>query len=179
MPGLGLPGPPIFLGTNVSPRYFCSCHLHGEVWPDGYSGQAPGQEASSIFRLVLSASFSPFKMPVKVIFLVTLSAILLNLTGKVPAYMCLFSSTFNWYYFIISFLLPAFIEHCQIGPCAQLLSHVQLFATPWTVARQAPLSMEFSRQKYWDGLHWLLQGTFLNQRQNPSSSCKFLVTDLQ
>ena len=129
-----------------------------------YSGQAPGQEASSIFRLVLSASLSPLKMPVKVIYLVTLSAILLNLTGKVPAYMCLFSSTFNWYYFIISFLLPAFIEHCQIGPCAQLLSHVQLFATPWTVARQAPLSMEFSRQKYWDGLHWLLQGTFLNQR---------------
>ena len=27
--------------------------------------------------------------------------------------------------------------------------HVQLFATPWTVARQAPLSMGFSRQEYW------------------------------
>ena len=25
-------------------------------------------------------------------------------------------------------------------------------ATPWTVARQAPLSMEFSRQEYWSGL---------------------------
>ena len=34
----------------------------------------------------------------------------------------------------------------------QLLSRVQLFATPWTVARQAPLSMEFSRQEYWNGL---------------------------
>ena len=32
------------------------------------------------------------------------------------------------------------------------LSHVQLFATPWTVAHQAPLSMEFSRQEYWSGL---------------------------
>ena len=32
------------------------------------------------------------------------------------------------------------------------LSHVQLFATPWTVARQAPLSMGFSRQEYWSGL---------------------------
>ena len=30
-------------------------------------------------------------------------------------------------------------------------SHVQLFATPWTIARQAPLSMEFSRQEYWSG----------------------------
>ena len=32
------------------------------------------------------------------------------------------------------------------------LVHVRLLATPWTVARQAPLSMEFSRQKYWSGL---------------------------
>ena len=36
--------------------------------------------------------------------------------------------------------------------CAQLLSHVRFFATPWTVALQAPLSMEFSRQEYWSGL---------------------------
>ena len=31
-------------------------------------------------------------------------------------------------------------------------SPVQLFATLWTVARQAPLSMGFSRQEYWSGL---------------------------
>ena len=34
----------------------------------------------------------------------------------------------------------------------KLLSHIRLFATPWTVARQAPLSMGFSRQEYWSGL---------------------------
>ena len=34
----------------------------------------------------------------------------------------------------------------------QSLSCVQLFVTPWTVAHQAPLSMEFSRQEYWGGL---------------------------
>ena len=33
-----------------------------------------------------------------------------------------------------------------------LLSHVQLFGTPWTVACQAPLSMGFSGQDYWSGL---------------------------
>ena len=36
-----------------------------------------------------------------------------------------------------------------------VLSHfspVQLFATPWTVAHQASLSMGFSRQDYWSGL---------------------------
>ena len=36
--------------------------------------------------------------------------------------------------------------------CAQSLSHVQLFVTPWTVAHQAPLPMGFSRQEYWSGL---------------------------
>ena len=32
------------------------------------------------------------------------------------------------------------------------LSCVRLFATPWTVASQAPLSMGFSRHEYWNGL---------------------------
>ena len=34
----------------------------------------------------------------------------------------------------------------------KLLSRVRLFATPWTVAYQAPPSMGFSRQEYWSGL---------------------------
>ena len=33
-----------------------------------------------------------------------------------------------------------------------MLSRVRFFATPWTVAHQAPLSMRFSRQEYWSGL---------------------------
>ena len=36
--------------------------------------------------------------------------------------------------------------------CAQSFSRVRLFATPWTAAHQAPLSMELSRQEYWSGL---------------------------
>ena len=32
------------------------------------------------------------------------------------------------------------------------LSHVRLFGTLWTVAHQAPPSMGFSRQEYWNGL---------------------------
>ena len=39
-----------------------------------------------------------------------------------------------------------------IGMKAKSLSRVQLFVTPWTVAHQASLSMEFSRQEYWSGL---------------------------
>ena len=34
------------------------------------------------------------------------------------------------------------------------LSHVRLSATPWTVARQAPLSVGLSRQEYWSGLQF-------------------------
>ena len=36
--------------------------------------------------------------------------------------------------------------------CFSHLSHVQLFVTPWTIVRQVPLSMGFSRQEYWSGL---------------------------
>ena len=39
------------------------------------------------------------------------------------------------------------------GSCMlSCFSHVQLLATPWTVAHQAPLSMGFSWQEYWNGL---------------------------
>ena len=42
--------------------------------------------------------------------------------------------------------------------CAQVLSCVQLFVSPWTVTLQAPLSMEFSRQVYWSGLPFSTPG---------------------
>ena len=44
-------------------------------------------------------------------------------------------------------------------------SHVWLFATPWTIARQVPLSMESSRQEYWSG-YSLLQEIFPNHGSN-------------
>ena len=49
---------------------------------------------------------------------------------------------------------------------AYMLSHVQLFVTPWTVTRQAPLSMGLSMQEYWVGCYALLQGIFLTQGLN-------------
>ena len=47
-----------------------------------------------------------------------------------------------------------------------LLSHIRLSVTPWTIAHQAPLSMEFSRQEYWSGCHFLFQGIFPTQGSN-------------
>ena len=41
-------------------------------------------------------------------------------------------------------------------------SHVPLFVTPWTIARQAPLSMKFSRQEYWSGLPFPSPGDLPN-----------------
>ena len=49
----------------------------------------------------------------------------------------------------------------------QSLSHVQLFVTPWMVARQAPLSMEFSRQEYWSGLPFPSPGDLPNAGIKP------------
>lgn len=42
--------------------------------------------------------------------------------------------------------------------CLCVFSHVQLFATPWTVACQAPLTNGFSRQVYWSGLPFPMPG---------------------
>ena len=62
---------------------------------------------------------------------------------------------------------PGFPVHHQLSELAQALlylnlyiiiilisslNRVQLFATPWTVAHEAPPSVEFSRQEYWSGL---------------------------
>ena len=52
---------------------------------------------------------------------------------------------------------------------SESLSHVQLFSTPQTVARQAPLSMEFSRLKYWSGKPFLSPGDLPNPGIKPRS----------
>ena len=55
-------------------------------------------------------------------------------------------------------------------PCyAQSLSHGRLFATPGIAACQAPLSMEFSRQKYWSGLPCPPPGDLPNPGVKPRS----------
>ena len=48
-------------------------------------------------------------------------------------------------------------------------SHVRLFATPWTVAQQAPLSVEFSKQEYWSGLLFSSSGDLPNPGIEPKS----------
>ena len=52
---------------------------------------------------------------------------------------------------------------------AQWLSHVWLFATPWTVVHQAPLSTKFSRQEYWSGLAFSPPGDLSDPGIKPMS----------
>ena len=51
----------------------------------------------------------------------------------------------------------------------KLLSHVWLFATPWTVAHQAPPYLGFSRQEYWSGLPFPSPGDLPNPGIEPRS----------
>ena len=56
-------------------------------------------------------------------------------------------------YQLISPFIYVFFCLCSLHlGCASSLSRVQLCETPWTVAHQTPLSLEFSRQVYWSGL---------------------------
>ena len=51
----------------------------------------------------------------------------------------------------------------------KLLSRVQLLAAPWTLAYQAPLSIEFSRQEHWSGLPFPSPGDLPNPGIEPGS----------
>ena len=61
---------------------------------------------------------------------------------------------------------------CQLSH----FSYVQLFATLWTLAHQAPLSLEFSRQGYWSGLPWSPRGDLPTQGMNPHLlDCRWIL----
>ena len=56
----------------------------------------------------------------------------------------------------------------SVSVCSSL-SHVQLFVTSQTVARQGPLSMVLSRQEYWSGLSFPPSGDLPNPKIKPRS----------
>ena len=65
--------------------------------------------------------------------------------------------------------------------CVQLLCRVQLLVTPWTVAHQVPLSVEFSRQEYWSGLPFPTPGDLPNsgiELASPALASRFFITVL-
>ena len=65
-------------------------------------------------------------------------------------------------------LSPSLCAFLFLNSFAQLLSRVQLFATPWTVAYPAPLSMGFPKQEYWSGLPCPSPGDLPDPRIEPT-----------
>ena len=84
------------------------------------------------------------------------------------------SPSMRWRY-CVSDLFPSREPSKQVCVCvgvcmhARTLSCVRLFVTPWTVALQAPLSMEFSRQEYWSGLPFPTSGDLPDTGLKPMS----------
>ena len=65
------------------------------------------------------------------------------------------------------------MEFCMLSHS----SRVQLFATPWTVAHQAPRSMGFSKQEYWSGLPFPTPGG-VNPTWVSGTAGRFFTTEL-
>ena len=63
------------------------------------------------------------------------------------------------------FFFPALVE---LNVCV-LVTQLGLFATPWAIAHQAPLSMEFSRQEFWSGLPFPSPGDLPSSGTDPGS----------
>ena len=64
---------------------------------------------------------------------------------------------------------------CVCG-CTHVLIHVQLFATPWTVAHQASLSTGFFRQEYCSGLPFSAPGDLPDPGIKPTSAASYALT---
>ena len=65
--------------------------------------------------------------------------------------------------------VKVYLPHVLISVYALSLRHVQLSVTLWTVACQTPLSMEFSRQEFWNGVPFPTPGDLSNPGIEPTS----------
>ena len=91
-----------------------------------------------------------------------------NILKRLSFLLCVFGTFVKdemtvdiWIYFwVLCWSICFYVSVCV------LVSHVQLFVTPLTVAHQTSLSMEFSRQNNVVGCHSLLQGVFPTQGSN-------------
>ena len=83
-----------------------------------------------------------------------------------------FSNHFIIYTYVKSLFVHLKLKQCYISLvciCAQLLIHIWLFVTLWTVSHQTPLSMEFPRQEYWSGLPFPTPGDLPHPGIKPAS----------
>ena len=95
-------------------------------------------------------------------------------------YFFFFSLNFRWCLNMASLIVQMILTHvCYTkgfsncyritGICVQLLNGVWPFETPWTVARQVPMSMGFPRQEYWNRLPFPPPGVLAEPGIKPTS----------
>ena len=78
----------------------------------------------------------------------------------------------DWGFIFFFLVLPVYCyQTITLHPHAHMLSHV----TPWTAARQPPLSMDFSRQEYWSGLPFPSPDPHFLMHQGPISWKNFFL----
>ena len=70
-------------------------------------------------------------------------------------------------FFLKLILCPGIHHKCFL--CVRSFSCIQLFEAPWTIARQAPLSIGFTRQEYWSGLPFPTLGDLPDPGNKPAS----------
>ena len=97
-----------------------------------------------------------FEAPMEAELANTEPLLLWGILGQVPANLMTFSSTYQY----ITLLCCASV---------QSFSRVRLFVTPWTVAHQAPLFLEFSRLEYWNRLPYPPPGDLPDPGIKPTS----------
>ena len=85
----------------------------------------------------------------------------------------------NWWAFSnYTSSLPRFSESPRSVCVLSHFSHVPLFATLWTIAHQAPLSLGFSKHNYWNGLLFPPSGDLPNPGIKPTSPVALQVDSL-
>ena len=78
----------------------------------------------------------------------------MSIINRVPYFFPSWTCESFWSFMLPLPLFSYLISHTR-NFCCLVASHVQLYATPWAVTHQVPLSMRFPRQEYWNELPFL------------------------
>ena len=131
------------------PRWVGSIILRTAVCFPAVHSTSSGEEFISCQEFVLGipmvGNSNVLGIPILVVQWLGLGACTAKGLGSIPGQGTKISQVFK----SINQSIDANVRACS-------LSHVRLFATPWTVAHQGPLSVESSRQEYWSGLQILV-----------------------
>ena len=103
-----------------------------------------------------------------IFYLSTYHCILYHIYLLIYLVYCLWNTISMTFLFCL-LLHHKFLKYSKMKVKVKSLSCVQLFMTPWTVAYQAPQSMEFSRQEYWSGLPFPSPGDLPSPGIEPGS----------